>query len=51
MQNLEDTKNWIIEKISYILANCDLKDEDNKRAYDSLKTALECVETVIKNRK
>ncbi|MCI8396850.1 MAG: hypothetical protein HFJ52_04170 [Clostridia bacterium] len=51
MQNLEDTKKWIEERIQYILEGCDLNDEDNKRAYDSLKTALKCVEKEIGEKK
>ena len=48
MQNLEEAKKWINERLIYIAQNCDLNDKDNKRAYNSLKTALECVETAMK---
>jgi len=43
---MEDTKKWIEERILYIVEKCDLNDADNKRAFDSLKIALECVEKV-----
>lgn len=46
MENLQDTKNWINERLVYIAQNCDLQDADNKRATESLKTALKCVEKV-----
>lgn len=46
MENLQDTKNWIDERLLYITQNCDLQDVDNKRAVESLKTALKCVEKV-----
>lgn len=48
MKNIKDTKKWINERLSYIAQNCDLKETENKRAYDSLKTALKCVEKVEK---
>ena len=43
MGNLQDTKKWINERLTYIGANCDLTEEENKRAFDSLETALNCV--------
>jgi hypothetical protein len=46
VENLQDTKNWIDERLLYIAQNCNLQDADNKRAVESLKTALKCVEKV-----
>lgn len=46
MENIEDTKKWINERLTYISQNCNLQDADNKRALESLKTALKCVEKV-----
>lgn len=46
MGDIQDTKNWINERLIYIIQNCDLQDIDNKRAFESLKTALKCVEKV-----
>lgn len=48
IENLKDCKNWIKERLAYIAENCDLNDKDNKRAFESLKIALECLETVKK---
>lgn len=48
MENIQDTKNWINERLTYIAQNCDLQVADNKRALESLKTALKCVEKVEK---
>ena len=44
IENLKDCKDWINERLQYIAENCDLNDKDNKRAFESLKMALECVE-------
>lgn len=46
MENLQDTKNWINERLVFIAQNGDLQDADTKRANESLKTALKCVEKV-----
>lgn len=43
MGDLQDTKKWINERLNYIGANCDMTDKENKRAFDSLETALNCV--------
>ena len=43
MGDLQDAKKWINERLNYIGANCDLTDKENKRAFDSLETALNCV--------
>lgn len=51
MGNIEDTKKWINERLTYIAQNCDVKEADNKRALESLKTALKCVEKVEKESK
>lgn len=48
LENIQDTKNWINERLTYIAQNCDLQVADNKRALESLKTALKCVEKVEK---
>lgn len=40
---MEEALKWIEERLVYIAENCDLSDEDNKRAYESLKCAKECV--------
>lgn len=44
IEKLKDCENWINERLEYIAENCDLNDKDNKRAFESLKIALECVE-------
>lgn len=46
IEKLKDCKNWIEERLSYIATNCDLEDTDNKRAFENLKVALECVKKV-----
>lgn len=46
MGDIQDTKKWINERLVYIAQNCDLQDADNKRAAESLKTALKCIEKV-----
>ena len=43
MGDLQDAKKWINERLNYIGANCDMTDKENKRAFDSLETALNCV--------
>ncbi len=43
MGDLQDAKKWINESLNYIGANCDMTDKENKRAFDSLETALNCV--------
>lgn len=43
MENLQDTKNWINERLVFIAQNGDLQDADTKRANESLETALNCV--------
>lgn len=48
MENLQDTKKWINERLNYIGANCDLAEKENKRAFDCLETALNCVIKVEK---
>lgn len=48
MGNIQDAKKWINERLTYITQNCDLNESKNKRAYNSLKTALECIEKVEK---
>lgn len=34
--NNEKALEWVSDRIVFILANCDLEDEDNKKAYDVL---------------
>lgn len=43
MGDLQDAKKWINERLNYIGANCDMTNKKNKRAFDSLETALNCV--------
>lgn len=51
MENLQDTKKWINERLNYIGTNCDLAEKENKRAFDSLETALNCVIKVENEKK
>lgn len=44
VEKLKDCKNWINERLGFVAENCDLNDKDNKRAFESLKIALECIE-------
>lgn len=44
MQEIEDAKKWLKERIVYIKINCDLNELDNKRAYNSLNIALKYLE-------
>jgi len=46
MNNLQDTINWINERLTYISVNCDMTVFENERAYKSLKTALNCANKV-----
>ena len=46
-EQIQDAKKWIEERMTYILQNCDLKEKDNKRAYNSLNIALKCLEKEI----
>ncbi len=44
MENLQDTKNWINERLVFIAQYGNLEDADTKRADKSLRIALKCVE-------
>lgn len=44
MEKFKDCKDWIKERLQFIVENCDLNDKDNKRALENLKIALECIE-------
>lgn len=46
MENLQDTKNWINERLVFIAQYGNLEDADTKRADKSLRIALKCVEKV-----
>lgn len=45
-EKIKDAKKWLQERLSYIAENCDLNIADNKRAYNSLKASIECIEKV-----
>jgi len=47
----EEALKWIKERLGYIAEGCDLKNEDNKRAFDSLKFAKESIERLRKKEK
>lgn len=46
-ENVEKCLKWIEERLDYIVQNLseeELKEEDNKRAFESLKFAKNCIE-------
>ena len=43
-EKIDEAKKWIKERLAFISTECDLNDKDFKIAYDSLTTALICMD-------